>query len=244
MNPRILVVDDDQDHAESVADLLSMRGYAVDVAFTGEEAIERFREVHYDVTLMDVRMPGINGVEAFFQCRKIRPGAQIIMMTGLSVEQLLAQALEGGAVAVLHKPLAMSHLLNEVKKVHMRGLVVVADNDEAFVDNASKVLAENGYRVSVARSVEDVGAHLTSGATDCLILDLRMPLLSAVEAYVQGRPADCAVAAILVADCNVEKEEAAKWLASEQILIKPCDPSLLLAAVKHALASCHVAKAA
>jgi len=92
MTMRVLIVDDDRDHAESIADILLSEGYAVEVAFSGESALKRFTEVEFDVTLMDVRLPGMNGVEAFFLFRKVRPGVRVIIMTGYSVEQLIAQA--------------------------------------------------------------------------------------------------------------------------------------------------------
>ena len=64
MKPRVLIVDDDRDHAESVADILLLQDYEVEIADTGEKALERFRAIDFDVTLMDVRLPGMSGLEA------------------------------------------------------------------------------------------------------------------------------------------------------------------------------------
>ena len=107
----IFIVDDDEDVAESLADLLEGRGYKVDVAFSGEEAIAGFRERDYDVAFMDVRMPGLNGVESLLEIRKLKPNAKVVMMTAFSVEELLTKALEGGAAGVLHKPFEMRDFL-------------------------------------------------------------------------------------------------------------------------------------
>ncbi|MFZ1090736.1 MAG: response regulator, partial [Xanthobacteraceae bacterium] len=87
---RILVVDDDKDHAESIADLLNWSGYGVEAAHSGEDALELFARRPFDLTILDVKLPGINGVETFFRLRKTKPGAQVIMMTGLNLEQLIA----------------------------------------------------------------------------------------------------------------------------------------------------------
>ena len=70
-----------------------------------------FRGEDFDFVLLDVKLPGINGVETFLEMRKIRPGAKVMMMTGYSVEQLVAQAIEGGALGVLHKPFAAMQVL-------------------------------------------------------------------------------------------------------------------------------------
>lgn len=114
MKQRVLIVDDDRDHAESIADILAMHGHDVDMAFSGEEAVRRFAERPFDVTLMDVKLPGINGVEAFFELRRQRADAQVIMMTGFSVEQMLSQAVLSGARGVLYKPLAIPDLLRVI----------------------------------------------------------------------------------------------------------------------------------
>jgi two-component system OmpR family response regulator len=62
VKPRILIVDDDRDHAESAVDILVAQNYDVEIALTGDKAVERFRLINFDVTLMDVRLPGMNEV--------------------------------------------------------------------------------------------------------------------------------------------------------------------------------------
>jgi DNA-binding response OmpR family regulator len=108
---RVFIVDDDRDHAESIADLLDLRGYEVEIAVSGEAGIARFQECDFDIVLMDVRLPGIDGVEAFFELKKIRPDVRVMMMTGYSLERLVARAVEHGALGVMHKPFAVSDLL-------------------------------------------------------------------------------------------------------------------------------------
>jgi len=150
MSGRIFIVDDDQDHAESVADVLMLHGYSVEVAFTGEEGVSRFRAEEFDIVLMDVRLPGMNGVETFFELKKIRPQARVLMMTGFSVEQLVAQAVENGALGVLHKPFAIADLLETLERVKPRGMVLVADDDPDFAASIEPILFRNGYVVEIA----------------------------------------------------------------------------------------------
>jgi two-component system response regulator HydG len=107
---RALIVDDDRDHGESIAEILETRGHAVAIAYSGEEAVDCFRAGDFDIVLMDVKLPRMNGVEAFHACRAIRPSARVMMMTGYSVEQLVADALNDGALGVLYKPFAVARL--------------------------------------------------------------------------------------------------------------------------------------
>ena len=130
---RVLIVDDDRDHAESLADVIEMRGHSVQLAYSCEEAIGYFRATDFDFVLLDVKLPGINGVDTFLELKKIRPAAQVMMMTGYSVEQLVAQAIEGGALGVLLKPFAATQVLELLSKVKQRGRVLIADDDAACV---------------------------------------------------------------------------------------------------------------
>jgi two-component system response regulator HydG len=117
----IFIVDDDRDHAESIADLLELRGHEVEMAFTGEAAVKRFAERDFDLTLLDVKLPGMNGVEAFFAMRRQRADAQVIMMTGFSIEHLLSQAMLSGAHAILHKPFAIPELMRAIDQADPSG---------------------------------------------------------------------------------------------------------------------------
>nr|MDJ0610797.1 response regulator [Kiloniellales bacterium] len=90
---KIFVVDDDRDAAEGLGEVLEMFGHQVTLAFDGESAVQIFKEQDFDVSLMDVMMPGMNGVESFLEIRKIKPDAKVFMMTGFSVQQLLTQAI-------------------------------------------------------------------------------------------------------------------------------------------------------
>ena len=89
---KILVVDDDQNFAEGLAETLEMEGHEVQLAFSGEEAIKKFKGEDYDITFMDVKMPGKNGVESFLEIRKFKPHAKLAMMNALSVDEILEQA--------------------------------------------------------------------------------------------------------------------------------------------------------
>ena len=117
MSCRIFIVDDDVDHAESIADILALHGHQVEMAHTGEDAVKRYAQGPFDVTLMDVKLPGMNGVEAFFELRRLHADAAVIMMTGFSLEQLLSQALLSGAGGVLHKPFEVNDLLRAIAKI-------------------------------------------------------------------------------------------------------------------------------
>jgi CheY-like chemotaxis protein len=235
MKGRVFIVDDDRDHAESIADVLEQRGYAVEVATSGEEGARRFREATFDLVLMDVKLPGMNGVETFAEFRKIRPDARVVMMTGFSVEQLLAQAVEDGALGVLRKPFPIADLLDLLERVKPRGLVLVADDDPDFADSIVPVLRRHGYSVRIARTGEE--ALSAAEGANCLVLDLKMPVLSGIEVYLRLKEAGRAVPTIMVtAYADAERDALARLdPAHGGLLIKPFDPADLLRAIDAAL---------
>ncbi|MDB5410176.1 MAG: response regulator receiver protein [Rhodospirillales bacterium] len=236
MSARILIVDDDRDHAESIADLLELRGHHAEVAGSGEAAAARFRETDFDLVFMDVKLPGMNGVETFFEFRRIRPRAQVMMMTGYSVAQLVAQAVENGALGVLHKPFAIDDLLATLEQVKPRGMVLVADDDPDFAASIVPLLAARGYSVEVARTGEEALLKAAAPGLDCLILDLRMPTLSGLEVYLRIKEAGRLIPTIFVTGFNDESDAELVRVKQlrEGFLTKPFDPAVLLLAVEAA----------
>src|SRR6185436_7396406 len=89
---RILVVDDERQMTRTLCDILALHGWETDARHSGEEAVAAVHETDYDAVLMDVKMEGINGVEALQQIRERRPSARVILMTAYSSAELLEQA--------------------------------------------------------------------------------------------------------------------------------------------------------
>ncbi len=204
---------------------------------TGESGIARFAADAFDIALVDVRLPGMNCVETFFEFRKLRPDAKVIMMTGFSVEHLLAQAVEGGALGVLHKPFAVDELFDLLERVKPRGMVLVADDDADFANSVGTLLAARGYSVRVARNGQEALEKATAHGVDCLILDLRLPVLSGLEVYLKLKEAGRLVPIILVTGYAAEEDQSLARLRplAEGLLVKPFDPAELLKALETAI---------
>jgi two-component system response regulator HydG len=108
---RILDVDDERNMRTTLADILADEGFEVSTAESGEKAVKICKHQLFDAVLMDVRMPGIDGIEAFRRIRRQGHKARVIMMSAYSVEHLIEETLEEGVVAFLRKPLDAAQLL-------------------------------------------------------------------------------------------------------------------------------------
>lgn len=115
--PRVLLVEDDRDFAESLVIALGTRKCQVEVAPTGEDALRLFSDGCYDITFMDIKLPGKNGVQCLAEIRAVSPQAQVVMMTGYSEPALLEQARQAGAMDILRKPFRMRELLAYIDRL-------------------------------------------------------------------------------------------------------------------------------
>ena len=114
---KILVVDDNRDFAETLADILRINGHDADSAYSGEAAVSLFEKAKYDLAFIDVKLPGRNGVEFFLDIRKKVSDCRFVLMTGYKVNELLNFAVENGAVGVLEKPFDAEEVLDIIRNV-------------------------------------------------------------------------------------------------------------------------------
>ena len=112
----ILVCDDEEIMRDVLETLLSAAGYKVDLAKTGEEAVELYTQKFYDVVLMDVSMPGIGGLTALEELIKIDPDAVVMMITAYATFDTAISAWEKGATGVIRKPFQNEQILAFVAK--------------------------------------------------------------------------------------------------------------------------------
>jgi len=108
--PRVLVVDDEPDAVELLQEFLAAKGYDVLTATGGEEALRIVREERPHLILLDVRMPGMNGLEVLRHVRQIDQEVGVIMVTAVSEEETGREALALGAFDYIVKPLDLAYL--------------------------------------------------------------------------------------------------------------------------------------
>jgi CheY-like chemotaxis protein len=110
----ILVVDDNEELLKTFSLILKRKGFDVEVAADGTTGVDRYLHGDFDVTLMDIDLPGINGVEAFRLIREMDAGAPVILMTGYSDEDLIQLAISEGARCVLYKPIRIDKMIETI----------------------------------------------------------------------------------------------------------------------------------
>ena len=113
---KIMVVDDEAPVRDLFDDLFKKEGYTVKSVATGEEAVDLVTKEDFDVVLMDIKFPGMSGLEALKRIKDIKPGLIVIMITGFGYdEDLIAKSKEYGCAGYIGKNMPISQMMSNFK---------------------------------------------------------------------------------------------------------------------------------
>ena len=113
---KILLVDDEKEFVETLSERMKMRDLPSDVALDGEQALQMVEEETPDVILLDLKMPGIDGMEVLRRVKKAYPDVQVIMLTGHGSEKDEEEARRLGAYDYLQKPTGVDKIVQTIKR--------------------------------------------------------------------------------------------------------------------------------
>lgn len=238
MKGRILLVDDNEEFLDSTKDVLNDEGYDIVTATSGEEALELAGAQTFDVIIMDIKMPEMNGVESFIEMKRRNPRVKVIIVTAYSVEDLMRQALDEGVFAILSKPIDMDRLfrtIEDAKRDGNGGLVLAVDDDKEICNNFVDILGERGYEVTAAYDGEEAVTKAKTNSFDILLLDMNLPLLNGLEVYRSIKSIQPNIVAIIVSGYAQEMDSLIMQALSENahtFLRKPVNMEQLLGLVK------------
>ncbi|MBU0491503.1 MAG: response regulator [Chloroflexi bacterium] len=234
----ILIVDDNVSLCQTMSLILRRQGYTVATAHDGPEAIGRVQDRPFDLILMDIKMPLMNGVETYQRIKAIRPEAVVLLMTAYAVEDLVQQALAEGAYGIVYKPLDIERVLaiiKEAQQVRQGALILVVDDDPGTGVTLRNILAQKGHAVGIAHSGEEALALARQQAYDVLLIDMKLPVLNGLETYLAIRAINPQAVAIMMTAYRQELaglvEEALRNHAYT-CLYKPLDIAELLRLVE------------
>lgn len=142
MSARILIVDDEEIVIRSCQRILACDDFVIDAAQSGREALKKVDETDYDIVILDIMMPGMDGLEVLQQVKERYPGVDVIMMTGLSQIKTAVQAMKLGAFDYLPKPFDPDELKHVVDRALERR-VLLAENRSLKSEVDSKYRFEN-----------------------------------------------------------------------------------------------------
>jgi DNA-binding response OmpR family regulator len=113
---KVLLVDDEEEMVSALAERLSFRDIDAEWVTSGKDAIAMLGKNHFDVYVLDVKMPGLSGLETMEEILKIRPGSKIIFLTGHGSALDHMACKEAGAFSYLMKPINIEVLVEKIKE--------------------------------------------------------------------------------------------------------------------------------
>ena len=136
----ILIVDDDEDTCWNLAQVFGKMGYETETARTGEEALEKARGRPFNVALVDIRLPDIEGIELLAPLKEMHPDTALIIVTGYASVKTAVRALNTGAAGYITKPLNMDEVLTTVREALEKQCLVM--ENRRLYQAAQQELAE------------------------------------------------------------------------------------------------------
>jgi DNA-binding NtrC family response regulator len=230
----ILIVDDNVSLCRTLSLVLGRQGYAVNTAKDGLEALVKVQESPFDMIFMDIKMPLMDGVEAYRRIKKIRPEAVVMMMTAYAVEDLVQQALEEGAYGIVYKPLDIGKVvavIEEAKEAQEGALVLVVDDDPGTCITLKNILIKKGYEVGIAYTGEEAITMARERVYDIIFVDMKLPTITGLETYLAIRKINPEVVAIMMTAYRQEMSdlvEEALHNSAYTCLYKPFEMAALL----------------
>ncbi len=141
-NDKILIVDDEPDFVEALAKRLKNHALDVETASGGEEALEKARSQDFTAIVLDLKMPGMDGIETLERLKEINPNLQIILLTGHGSIREGVDAMKHGAIDFLEKPADFEELLKKIKAAKAQRMLLVEKNTE---DKITDIMKKHGW---------------------------------------------------------------------------------------------------
>lgn len=224
---RALLVDDDRMMVRTLGDVLRIKGWDVTPAYSGESAIEAAASSSFDVVLMDIKMPGIDGVTAFKAMKAAHPNLRVVLMTAYAASEQIAEAEREGVVQVMQKPVDIARLMAVISQALSREKpVLLVDHDASFLKTLSGVLRLHGFDVVMATSLHEAQVALAQQRPVAVLLHLHLGNTAPRDAVAAVHEVDPAVALILYSGVGGSKGEMEQTVPAQWVhayLQKPFD---------------------
>lgn len=185
---KVLVADDEKIICDFFVRLLTLQGgLEVTSVRDGYEAIEAVKKTRFDLIFIDVKMPGLDGLDTYRAIRKLDKQARVVMMTGYAVDDVLKQAEKEGAYGFIRKPFEIKEIRTLIKGLgeEARGLpsVLVVDDDETILKFFSNFLKDKVKKLKTAKDEPEAIEAVKQEAFDIIFLDLMLNGIDGIGTY-------------------------------------------------------------
>jgi DNA-binding NtrC family response regulator len=133
MTEKVLLVDDEEEFVETLAERMRNRGMEVATSNSGGEALKLVEIEPYDVVVLDLQMPGMDGIEVLERIKQRQPDIQVVLLTGHASVAKGVEAIKHGALEFLEKPIDLSKLSEVIHKAKAKKMILVERDTEGRI---------------------------------------------------------------------------------------------------------------
>ncbi len=233
-HPHILVVDDDADFAESTAELLEREGYKIHISTSGQQAIADYQQQKYDMVLLDIKMPGLNGVETYMALKKLDEDVKAVLMTAFTNHDLRKKALVAGIIDILDKPVDYKQIVDIIEYVTSNIEILIIDDDYDFVMGLKTNIESHGHKVLFAHNNKDamnLMCSKTHQKIKLLLLDIRLNENNGFDILNEMKLKGLKIPTIIITGYADEyNEQLCECVSGDviEVIKKPFDPDVLI----------------
>ena len=130
MNEKVLLVDDEEEFVETLAERMRARGMDVSTSNSGTNALQLVEDEDFDVVVLDLKMPGVDGIETLRRIKRRRSDIQVVLLTGHATVEKGVEAIKEGALEFLEKPIDLGSLTDAIDKAKATKMVLVEKETE------------------------------------------------------------------------------------------------------------------
>ena len=138
LEAKVLLVDDEEEFCNMLSERLETRGLKVNAVLSGEEAVNRVEKQNFDAIILDLAMPGIDGLETLRRIKEKRPDLEILMLTGHGTVKSSIEAMKLGAEDFLEKPVDMNVLLEKIDEAKHKRMLILEKKSRQEVEEILK----------------------------------------------------------------------------------------------------------
>ena len=237
----VLVVDDDADMTETLSDILSAVGIQVETAHDGFQALKKINIREYDIVLMDIKMPKMNGIECFKEIKKVQPETTVMMMTAYGIKDLVAEALTEEVYGIWYKPVEILKILELVEKTPKKGaLLLIVDEDISTNEIMAQILQSRGHQLIQVSSGEEAKKTIKEKEVDLVFVNAKIPVMNGLETFLELQKIRPHIKTIIIAAYYQEVESIVEEAIKNEFytcLYKPIKIDNLLKIVKKVVAA-------
>lgn len=181
--PSILIVDDEINFAHSIVKILKLKKFDVSQANNGLEAVELIKKERYDIIFLDIRMPRMNGVEAFKRIKAVSPKTLVVLMTAYTKDELIKEALNQGVLKVLFKPFDIKEMISIINNYTLfkNNCFLIVDDNQSFANSFRKNLEKLNYKCQIAYNGKQAIELINKNNFNIVFMDIKLPDLNGVD---------------------------------------------------------------